>query len=264
MTPTSLWGSQGWDPVHCGQITQPWPTPFWTSDWTRAWKLLLLSLTPRGSPDPEDFLNHSGNCLSDFRWLILRPLAASSRPALVNRSSISITSTASCLLPSLLGLFGHGTDSSPTRCGQDKTCSSYCWLIYVFAFKTVRSLLHRECIVRWPVVWFHWDTFLDFTNHYLDIIIIAVVKWLTHVWLFATPWAATHQAPLSFTLSQSLLKRMYIESVMPSNHLILCCPLLLPLVFPSIRGFFDSMKEQDIIPFIKYLISFSTVFLILA
>ena len=50
-----------------------------------------------------------------------------------------------------------------------------------FAFKTVRSLLHRESIVRWPVVWFHWDTFLDFTNHYLDIIIIAVVQWLTHV-----------------------------------------------------------------------------------
>ena len=49
---------------------------------------------------------------------------------------------------------------------------------------------------------------------------------------------ATHQASLSFTVSQSLLKRMSIESVMPSNHLILCCPLLLlPSIFPSIRAF---------------------------
>ena len=49
---------------------------------------------------------------------------------------------------------------------------------------------------------------------------------------------ATHQASLSFTVSQSLLKRMSTESVMPSNHLILCCPLLLlPSIFPSIRAF---------------------------
>ena len=50
-----------------------------------------------------------------------------------------------------------------------------------------------------------------------------------------TPWTAAHQASLSITNSQSLLKFMSIESVMPSNHLILCCPLLLPSVFPSIR-----------------------------
>ena len=54
----------------------------------------------------------------------------------------------------------------------------------------------------------------------------------------ATPWTATRQASLSFTISQSLLRLMSIESVMPSNHLILSCPfLLLPLIFPSIRGF---------------------------
>src|SRR5574340_162613 len=52
----------------------------------------------------------------------------------------------------------------------------------------------------------------------------------------ATPWTAAHQASLSFTISQSLLKLMCIESVMPSNHLILCRPLLLlPLIFPSTR-----------------------------
>ena len=55
---------------------------------------------------------------------------------------------------------------------------------------------------------------------------------------FATPWTAAHQAPLSFTISQNLLKFTSIESVMPSNHLILCCPLLiLPSIFPSIRVF---------------------------
>ena len=51
------------------------------------------------------------------------------------------------------------------------------------------------------------------------------------------PWTAAPQASLSTTNSQSLLKLMSIESVMPSNHLILCCPLLLPSVFPSIRIF---------------------------
>ena len=58
------------------------------------------------------------------------------------------------------------------------------------------------------------------------------VQSLSRVQLFATPWTAAHQASLSITNSQSLPKLMSIESVMPSNHLILCCPLLLlPLVF---------------------------------
>ena len=56
--------------------------------------------------------------------------------------------------------------------------------------------------------------------------------------LFATPWTAAHQAPLSITNSRSLPKLMFVESVMPSNHLILCRPLLLPpSIFPSIRVF---------------------------
>ena len=57
------------------------------------------------------------------------------------------------------------------------------------------------------------------------------------VWLFATPWTAAHQASLSLTISWSLLKLMSIESVMASKHLILCCPLFLPSIFPSIRVF---------------------------
>ena len=61
---------------------------------------------------------------------------------------------------------------------------------------------------------------------------------LVHVQLFPTPWTAAHQVPLSFTISQSFLKFMSFESVILSNPLILCCPLLLlTLIFPSIRVF---------------------------
>ena len=68
--------------------------------------------------------------------------------------------------------------------------------------------------------------------------IISSVQSLNHVRLFVTPWAVAHQASLSITNPQSSLKLMSIESVMPSNHLILCRPLLLlPSIFPSIRVF---------------------------
>ena len=61
------------------------------------------------------------------------------------------------------------------------------------------------------------------------------VQLLSHVQFFATPWTTVRQASLSITNSWTLLKLMSIESVMPSNHLILCCSLLLPSIFPSIR-----------------------------
>ena len=63
------------------------------------------------------------------------------------------------------------------------------------------------------------------------------MKLLSHVRLFATPWTAACKASLSTTNPQSLHKLMFIESVMPSNHLILCHSLLLPSIFPSIRIF---------------------------
>ena len=66
------------------------------------------------------------------------------------------------------------------------------------------------------------------------------VQSLSCVWLFVTPWTAAHQTSLSITNTRSLLKLMSIKSVMPSNHLILCHPLLLPpSIFPSIRVFFN-------------------------
>ena len=67
---------------------------------------------------------------------------------------------------------------------------------------------------------------------------LVVFQALRHVQLYATPWTAARQTSLSFTISQSLLKLIFTESVMPSNHLILCCPLfLLPSIFSSIRVF---------------------------
>ena len=71
------------------------------------------------------------------------------------------------------------------------------------------------------------------------------VRSLSHVRLSATPWTAARQASLSITNSRSLLKPMSIESVIPSNHLILCCPLLLsPSIFPSIRVFSNESVFQ--------------------
>ena len=71
------------------------------------------------------------------------------------------------------------------------------------------------------------------------------IQWLSHVWFIATPWTAAHQASLSSTNSQSLLKLMSIELVIPSNHLILHCPLLfLPSIFPSIRVF----SKESVLP----------------
>ena len=79
------------------------------------------------------------------------------------------------------------------------------------------------------------DVFILPTHCFDDF---STVQSLSHVRLFATPWTAERQASLSITNSWSLLRLMSIESVMPSNHLILCCHLLLPpSIFPSIRVF---------------------------
>ena len=91
----------------------------------------------------------------------------------------------------------------------------------------VKGPAHRHCITRARI-----------DNSVLVDTAVAAVQELSRVRLFATPWTAARQASLSFTISQSLLKLMSIESVMPSNQLILCRPLLLPpSIFPSIRVF---------------------------
>ena len=81
-------------------------------------------------------------------------------------------------------------------------------------------------------------TYIDIDTDINICLPVSSVQVINSVWLFATPWTAELQASLSITNSRSLLKLMSIESVIPSNHLIFCHPLLLlPSIFPSIRIF---------------------------
>ena len=94
----------------------------------------------------------------------------------------------------------------------------------------------QECEV--VQVWTTWEKSLPLSFQGDNMLTLSSVQSLSHVRLFATPWTAARQASLSITNFQSLLKLMPIESVMPSSHLILCCPLLLlPPIPPSIRVF---------------------------
>ena len=93
-------------------------------------------------------------------------------------------------------------------------------------WKKINKIVHRQLQKHFIMLIF--ANFLSLNS----------VQLLSCVWLFATPWTAAHQASLSITNSWSLPRLMSIESVVPSNHLILCCPLLLlPSIFPSIRVF---------------------------
>ena len=83
---------------------------------------------------------------------------------------------------------------------------------------------------------------------------LTVVQSLSCVWLFETPWTTAHQASPFFTISQSLLKLISIESVMPSNYLILCCPLLLlPSIFLSIKFFSNELVLLVLLSVPKFL-----------
>ena len=109
-------------------------------------------------------------------------------------------------------------------------------------------------------LFFFYDEFLSFhfistfallaTSDFIFLVIapqftVSSVQSLSHVQLFATPWTTAHQASLSITRSQSLLKLISIESEMPSKHLILCLPLLfLPSIFSSIRVF----SNESVLP----------------
>ena len=141
-----------------------------------------------------------------------------------------------------------------------------CPLLLPSIFPSIRVFSNESVLyIRWPEYWsFSFDIspsneysgLISFRIGWFDLlavqgtlknllqhclffpITISSVQLLSHVRLFATPWTKARQASLSITNSWSLLKLMSIESVMPSNHLILCCPLLLmPPVPPSIRFF---------------------------
>ena len=130
-------------------------------------------------------------------------------------------------------------------------------------YPAVGSVIKMECLVTDRVgpwlpqnPWYHlfpnftiFNLFFRFCNYQIftftfifinkkQVSLVVVIQSLSRVQLFATPWAAEHQASLSFAISQNLLKLMPIESAIPSNHLILCCLLLLlPSIFPSTRVF---------------------------
>ena len=94
----------------------------------------------------------------------------------------------------------------------------------------------------WGILWWWIQESTQVINTHIYIhtytwIQIVVAQSLSHVWLFETPRTAARLASLSFIISWSLLKLMSIELVMTPNYLILCCPLLLPSIFPSIRVF---------------------------
>ena len=126
-------------------------------------------------------------------------------------------------------------------------------LLYIKVFYIGKQLRNSETQVLSPVRINSWYAiYINITNESLTFKAIqkclnncyyrtdrfSSVQSLSHVQLFATPWTAACQASLSITRSRRLLKFMPIESVMPSKHLILCHPLLLPTsIFPSIRVF---------------------------
>ena len=98
----------------------------------------------------------------------------------------------------------------------------------------IRKRVHQSCILSPCLFNLNADYIMQHAG--LDEVQFSSVQLLSHVQLFVTPWSAASQVSLSITNSRSLLKLMSIESVMPSNHFILCCPLLLPpSIFPSIR-----------------------------
>ena len=119
---------------------------------------------------------------------------------------------------------------------------------------SVHGILQAR-IMEWVVIFYsrgysgprYWTCIPCMGRQIFTTVPLSSVQLLSHVRLFVTPWTAACQACLSITNSWSLLKLMSIESVMPSNHLILCRPLLLlSSIFPGIRVFFNESGAQSI------------------
>ena len=123
-------------------------------------------------------------------------------------------------------------DTVVHECDSVSVTYYLCHFRYWLCFSRPQYLAERKNLAK---LLKKFSTLLDM---WYNLIHNCLVQSLSHIWLFVTLWTAARQASLSITNSQRLLKLMPIESVMPSNHLIFCCPLLLPpSTFPSIRVF---------------------------
>ena len=130
---------------------------------------------------------------------------------------------------------GHPVDSESF---SEKTLP-HCSAAFVISSRAIMSVLSE---ILYSVPCYHLSILapiLYFLNYHNFVVV--VIQSLSHVWLFVTPWTTAHQASLSFKISRSLPKFMSIELVMPSNHLILCCPLLL---LPPIFSIFIQPENQ--------------------
>ena len=126
----------------------------------------------------------------------------------------------------------------------------YCPLLHLPSiFPSIRVFSNESVLhIRWPTFW-SFSFSISPSNEHSGLIFFrkstmevqfSSVHSFSRVWLFAIPWTTAHQASLSITNSRNPPKPMSIESVMPSNHLILCRPLLLlPSIFPSIGVFYN-------------------------
>ena len=128
-------------------------------------------------------------------------------------------------------LWPHGLLLHPWDCPGKNTWDG-CYFLFQTIFPTQRLSPGLLCLLHWQKDSLHCATWEALSWCFSSF------QSLSQGWLSATPWTAAHQASLSITDSRSLLKLMSIKSVMPSNHLILCPPLLLlPSIFPSISIF---------------------------
>ena len=115
-------------------------------------------------------------------------------------------------------------------------CKGILYKIHFLTKNVLKNIIEQLIYISFSLIYEStlWLSIL----HKFFLLVSQSFQSLSHVQLFATPWTAACQASLSITNSRSLFKLMSIESVMPSNHLILCCHLLLPpSIFPSIRVF---------------------------
>ena len=130
---------------------------------------------------------------------------------------------------------------STRRNGSISTCT-YTFVHHIWPKMVTLIVFYiSSCVIIILIIGFVCFNIMLFGPRRFTIVCFVVVQSLSRVRLSATPWTAARQASLSFTISRSCLKLMSIEAVMPSSHLILCHPLLLPSLFPNIRIFSNEL-----------------------